>query len=103
LGIDTGRDWKQDTLLVAGAGDGKVTATPAYYVFRHVSQYVVPGAKVLATSGGDAVAFGNPDGSLVAVVYNSGAAKSDFVVALGGKKVQVAMPSNGWATIKVTP
>jgi glucosylceramidase len=101
LGIDTARDWKQDALLVADGG--KVTATPAYYVFRHLSQYVVPGAKVVGTSGGDAVAFKNPDGSLVAVAYNSGAAKSDFVVAFGGKKVQFAMPGNGWATLKVTP
>ena len=42
LGIDTTRDWKQDALLVAGSGS--VTATPAYYVFRHLSQYVQPGA-----------------------------------------------------------
>jgi O-glycosyl hydrolase len=53
--------------------------------------------------GGDAVAFKNPDGSLVAIAYNSAAAKSDFVVAIGGKKVQFAMPGNGWATVKVTP
>jgi glucosylceramidase len=98
LGIDTGRDWKQDALLVADGG--KVTPTPAYYVFRHVSQYVVPGAVVVGTSGGDAVAFKNPDGSLVAVIYNSGAAVADFAVAMGGKKLRFAMPANGWATLK---
>jgi glucosylceramidase len=101
LGIDTSRDWKQDALLVADGG--QVTATPAYYVFRHVSQYVVPGATVVGTTGGDAIAFKNPDGSLVAVVYNSGAADSAFIVAIAGKKLQFAMPANGWATIKYTP
>ena len=45
LGIDTTRDWKQDALLVAGSGT--VTPTPAYYVFRHCSQYVQPGATVV--------------------------------------------------------
>jgi glucosylceramidase len=101
LGIDTTRDWKQNALLVAGAG--KVTPTPAYYVFRHFSQYVAPGATVVGTTGGDAVAFKNPDGSLVAVMFNGGAAKGSYVVALGGKKFQFAMPSHGWATVKYRP
>jgi glucosylceramidase len=101
LGNDTSRDWKQDALLVADGG--KVNATPAYYVFRHLSQYVVPGALVAGTTGGDAVAFKNPDGSIVAVVYNSGTANSRFIVATGGKKLQFAMPASGWATVKYTP
>ena len=96
LGIDTSRDWKQDALLVANSGT--VTATPAYYVFRHFSQYVVPGAVVVGTSGGDAVAFKNPDGSLVAAMYNSGSAAT-YIVKIGGKMLQFAMPANGWATV----
>jgi len=102
LGNDTSRDWKQDALLVANGST--VTATPAYYVFRHLSQYVTAGsANVVATTGGDAVAFKNADGSIVAVMYNSGAANSSYVVAIGGKKFQFAMPSNGWATVKYKP
>ena len=101
LGIDTTRDWKQDALLVADGG--AVTATPAYYVFRHISQYVAPGATVVGTTGGDALAFKNADGSLVAVMYNSGAANPSYVVAIGGKKLQFAMPANGWATLKYKP
>ncbi len=101
LGNDLSRDWRQNALLVAEGGT--VTPTPAYYVFRHFSQYVAPGAKVLAASGGEAVAFENPDGSLVAVAYNSGAANPNYSVAMGGKTFQVNMPSNGWATVKFTP
>jgi glucosylceramidase len=101
LGNDTSRDWRQDALLVADGG--QVTATPAYYVFRHISQYAQPGATVVGTTGGDAVAFKNPDGSLVAVMFNSGAANSSYVIAIGGKKYSFAMPANGWATVKVKP
>jgi glucosylceramidase len=101
LGNDTSREWKQNALLVADSG--KVNPTPAYYVFRHLSQYVTPGATVVGTTGGDAVAFKNPDGSLVAVVFNSGAANANYVVAFGAKKFQFAMPSNGWATVKYKP
>jgi glucosylceramidase len=101
LGIDDTRKWPQNALLVADSGT--VTATPAYYVFRHFSQFVDPGAKRVDATGGDAVAFKNPDGSLVAVMYNSGGASSSYVVSIGGKKLQFAMPGSGWATIKYVP
>jgi glucosylceramidase len=101
LGIDTSRDWKQDALLVADGG--KVNPTPAYYVFRHLSQYVAAGATVVGTTGGDAVAFKNTDGSIVAVVYNSGAENKSFIVAIGSKKLQFDMPGSGWATVKYAP
>ncbi|WP_437643709.1 glycoside hydrolase family 30 protein [Sorangium sp. So ce362] len=96
--LDTVRPWAQNALLAVDVPGKKLNITPAYYVFRHVSQYVDPGAKVVATSGGDALAFKNPDGTLVAVMYNAGAAKQ-AVVAVGGKKLQFELPARGWATI----
>ena len=100
-GIDNTRVWAQNALLLADAGS--ITQTPAYYVFRHVSQYVAVGAKRVDATGGDAVAFKNPDGSLVAVMYNSGSANNNYVVSIGGKKLQFAMPASGWATVKYGP
>ena len=47
-------------------------------------------------------AFKNPDGSLVAVMFNSGGAAT-YVVAIGGKNLQFSMPRSGWATVKYTP
>ena len=99
-GIDNTRVWAQNALLVVDGG--QITQTPAYYVFRHFSQYVAPQAKRIDATGGDAVAFKNPDGSLVAIMYNSGAA-SNYVVSIGGKNLQFAMPASGWATIRLAP
>ena len=98
VGIDSTRVWPQDALLVVDTSARKLIVTPAYYVFRHVSQFVAPGAKVVATSGGDALAFKNPDGSLVAVMHNAGSAEM-MTVALAGKKLEFAMPGDGWATV----
>jgi glucosylceramidase len=98
-GIDTGRDWAQNALLIADGG--KLTPTPAYYVFRHFSQFVDPGARVIGASGADAVAFKNPNGTIVTVLYNSGSSRT-MTVALGGKKLQFSMPGKGWATINWT-
>jgi glucosylceramidase len=101
LGIDNTRKWPQNALLVVNSGS--ITQTPAYYVFRHFSQFVDPGATVVSASGGDTVGFKNPDGSLVAVMYNSGGANNSYVVSIGGKKLQFAMPGAGWATVKYKP
>lgn len=97
-GIDTTRVWPQDALLTVDTAAKVLNITPAYYVFRHFSQFVVPGAKVVGTSGGDAVAFKNPDGSVVTVLYNAGVAKT-ATVAVVGKKLQFPVPANGWATV----
>jgi glucosylceramidase len=98
VGIDSTRVWPQDALLVVDTSARKLIITPAYYVFRHVSEFAAPGAKVVATSGGDALAFKNPDGSLVAVLHNAGSAQMT-TVALAGKKLRFAMPADGWATV----
>ena len=96
--LDSMRPWPQNALLTVDTSAKTLTVTPTYYVFRHLSQFVDPGAKVVSTTGGDALAFKNPDGTIVAVVYNSGAAKK-MTVAIAGKKQQFDMPANGWATI----
>lgn len=97
--LDTVRPWAQNALLTVDTGSKKLNITPTYYVFRHLSQYVDPGAKVVATSGGDALAFKNADGSVVAVLYSSSGGSQ--VVSAGGKKVAFSMSGGGWATVVV--
>jgi glucosylceramidase len=96
--LDSMRPWPQNALLTIDTAAKTLTVTPAYYVFRHVSQFVDPGAKVVGTAGGEALAFKNPDGTIVTVLYNSGAAKKS-IVSIGGKLLQFDMPANGWATV----
>ena len=75
--------------------------TPAYYVFRHFSQFIAPGAKRVATTGSspDALAFKNPDGSIVTIMYNSGSSAKTTILAVGGAKLQFSVPANGFATV----
>jgi glucosylceramidase len=102
VGIDSTRVWPQDALLTVDVATRTLNVTPAYYVFRHLSQFVATGAKVVATSGGDALGFRNPDGTIVAVLYNAGAPKM-MSVAAAGKTVAFAMPGDGWATVVYPP
>jgi glucosylceramidase len=98
VGIGTMK-WPQNALLVVDASSKKLVVTPAYHLFRHLSPYVDPGANVIGTTGGDALAFKNPDGTIVAVLYNAGDAKTT-IVAMAGKKLKFEMPARGWATVK---
>lgn len=73
---DTGMStwhWRQNSLITVNRKTGKVTYNGEYYVMRHFSQFVKPGAKRVLVTGpwGDKLAFVNPDGSTVLVVANS--------------------------------
>jgi glucosylceramidase len=98
VGIDTTRRWPQNALLTVDTTTKQLHITPTYYVFRHLSQFVVPGAKVIEARGGDSLAFKNPDGSIVVVMYNAGAAK-ETTVAVAARKLRLTLPSDGWATL----
>jgi glucosylceramidase len=100
-GISTS-NWPQNALLTVDRTAKKLNVTPAYYVFRHFSQYVAPGATRVGTTGTavDALAFKNPDGSIVVAMYNSGTAARTTTVAIGSARLQFSLPASGFATIK---
>lgn len=97
--LDAQRPWPQNALLVVDRTTDRLIETPAYYVFRHLSYFVDPGATRVEASGGDALAFKNPDGSLVVIVFNSDNQALSTIVAMGGSSFQVQVPGQGWATL----
>ena len=93
-----------------------VTLRPEYYQLGQVSDFVQPGAIRIdsssqvtyglnssgietVSSGLDDVAFQNPDGSYVLVVYNNNsAAPTTFAVDEGGRYFTYSLPNNAMAT-----
>jgi len=101
-------NWPQNALLVVDRSTKKLTATPAYYVFRHFSHFIAVNATRVGTTGSnDALAFKNPDGSVVVHVYNKGAASKKTTVGIGSalsqSLYQFDVPSHGWATLRIAP
>jgi glucosylceramidase len=97
-------NWPQNALLVVDRSAKKVIVTPAYYTFRHFSQYIAPGATRIKISGStDALAFKNPDGSIITEVYNKGSALKTTTVAVGSALYRFDVPAHGWATLRTTP
>jgi glucosylceramidase len=65
--------WKQNSMMTVDPADRKRTNNPEFYVMKHFSHFVVPGARRIGLRGpwtGNAVAFRNPDGQIVLVLAN---------------------------------
>jgi glucosylceramidase len=99
--LDISRKWPQNALLAVDTLARTLKVTPTYYVFRHVAQYVDTGAVRLGVQGGNAIAFRNPDGSIITILYNSNSSQAQTTVSVGGKKLQFNIPAIGWATLCV--
>ena len=64
--------WSQNSLVTVDKDSKSFRYTPEYYVLKHASHYVLPGAKLLKSRGKyeDVLAFVNPDKSVVVLVGN---------------------------------
>lgn len=65
--------WQQSAMISIDTGLKSVTWNPEYYVSKHFSYFIQPGAKYIKTKGtyNDRVAFLNPNGDIVIVVRNN--------------------------------
>jgi glucosylceramidase len=99
LGNDTERDWRQNALLVADGAN--LIETPAYYVFRHCSQFLDRGAVRVQTNTQDGFAFKNPDGDIVLVMHTTGGGQTS--VSIDGTTLSFTAPANGWVTLNYRP
>lgn len=57
------------------------------------------GAVLVRAQGGDAVAFENPDGSVVTILYNEEQNPAPTTLSIDGTLVEFTIPAGGWATV----
>ncbi|HEY7373822.1 MAG TPA: glycoside hydrolase family 30 beta sandwich domain-containing protein [Polyangia bacterium] len=100
--------WPQNALLVVDRSAQKLIVTAAYYAFRHYSQYIAAGATRIGLTGStDALAFKNPDGSVIVEIYNKGSAAKTMTVGVGSalsqSLYQLSVPAHGWDTLRLPP
>ncbi|RBW69751.1 glycoside hydrolase family 30 protein [Bacillus taeanensis] len=65
--------WEQNSMITVDPKTKEVNVQPEYYVMKHFSHFVVPGAVRIDLKGpwtGNAVAFENPNGEKVVVIAN---------------------------------
>ncbi|MET1260142.1 glycoside hydrolase family 30 protein [Flagellimonas sp. DF-77] len=98
------KNWCVAPVIVDVALD-EVYVTPLYYVMAHFSRYIRPGAKRIGFEIEDSslqvTAAKNPNGELVAVVFNPEAAEKTFVIAAGTVSETVTISAKAIQTIVI--
>jgi glucosylceramidase len=103
IGLDELLPWPKSALLVVDREASTLTVTPTYYLFRHFSHFVNPGAVKVGLSAQDlqGQAFQNPDGSVVTVLHNPAAVARTTTLGVFGTTYEFTIPARGFATVNV--
>lgn len=93
--------WYQNSLVAVDRAKGTYRFTPEYYVMKHASHFVKPGAKLLKTAGtlNDVLSFVNPDNSIVVLVANQTTKTQTVDLNIGGRHTVVALSPNSLNTL----
>jgi glucosylceramidase len=88
--------WQQNSLITIDRRTKAATYNFEYFVFKHMSALVKPGAKLLdIAQAEDALAFKNPNGEIVVVLANTSWMDKEFTVAIGTKMLRAK--TNSWS------
>ncbi len=95
--------WQQNSLVTVDPETSTYRFNHEYYLMKHVSHFVQPGAHLLTTSGvfGNVIAFQNPNKSIVVVVQNEGAAAKQITVNAGDKSITANLEGDSFNTFMI--
>jgi glucosylceramidase len=93
--------WKQNSLVSVDTVAKTYKYNFEYYLMKHLSHFVKPGAKRLQTTGefNDALVFINPDKSIVAVVHNNSDQEKDLTIKIGKNVIQPRLTPHSFNSI----
>lgn len=92
--------WSQNSLVTVDEAAKTYQFNYEYYLLKHLSHYVKPGARRVATSGAFAnlLAFQNPDKSIVVVAQNESNADRALRFAVGKQAFAPVLKANSFNT-----
>jgi glucosylceramidase len=95
--------WKQNSLVTVDMQTKKYRWNHEYYVLKHVSHFVKPGAKRLQMEGTEdnVLGFANPDGSVVVVMRNEAGFERPVRVTVDGRSLVCVMELDSLNTVVV--
>lgn len=95
--------WKQNSLVSVDTVNKTYTYNYEYYLLKHLSHFVKPGAKLLSTSGSfdNLLAFINPDKSIVIVVQNDSDKEKKLRIKAGNKMIAPSLQAGTFNTFVV--
>lgn len=92
--------WKQNAMITIDKKTKEVIYNPEYYLMKHLSHYVLPGANRLETSGGkDHLAFVNPNGEVVLLLMNQDEKDKVISVVVNNKQLSLKLKAKSINTV----
>jgi glucosylceramidase len=93
--------WKQNSLVTVDTKTRQYRWNHEYYLLKHVSHFVMPGAKRLQTEGtqDDVLGFVNPDGSVAVVMRNEVGFERPVHVTVDGRSMACVMEPDSLNTL----
>jgi len=92
--------WKQNTMIRIDSQKKEVIYTPEFYVMKHLTHFVRPGAyKLEVTKGDNVLAFRNPDNRIVVYCANKEDKERDVQIAYNGYLMDVKLAPKTFNTI----
>ena len=79
--------WKQNSLVTVDTKRQAIVYNPEYYLLKHFSHYIKPGARKLALAGKaeHCLAFLNPGNQLVLIIYNEKPGRAITKISFGNQ------------------
>jgi glucosylceramidase len=95
--------WAQNSLITVDAQARTYRYNHEYYLLKHVSHFVTPGAQRVATRGtfDDVLAFTLPDKSVVVVAHNASPFPRPLTFTAGARKVSISMDGQSFHTLRL--
>lgn len=96
--------WNQNALITVDPETKTAIYNPEYYVMKHFSKFIKPGAYRLETSGhfcGSALAFENPTGDIIVVMSNALDYKRDVYIIVNNYEICVTLEANSFNTLVI--
>jgi glucosylceramidase len=93
--------WQQNSLVTVDPETNTFKFNHEYYLLKHVSHFVKPGAKRVKTSGSfnNLLAFVNPDNSVVCVLQNESPSVKKINMKINGKTIEPELAANSFNSI----
>jgi glucosylceramidase len=95
--------WRQNSLVTVNKNDKTYKFTYEYYILKHLSHYVLPGAKRLATTGSfsNLLVFRNIDNSYVIMIQNEKDTVIKPTIKIGDYQISPVLRPNSFNTIVI--
>lgn len=95
--------WQQNSLVTVDAQEKSFHFNHEYYLMKHLSHFVVKGAKRIETKGAfdNLLAFENPDKSVVVVAQNKTGELQTINVYLENRSAEISLLPNSFSTVVI--